>query len=106
MNEIKRAFQLTVMKWNWIVNNNGIADISSMINKVPTLNTLQSKNGLCDLYWLNSDNPCKGCPLLLDKDDITTNCSNSHHPYSIWFTDRSKDNAKQMLKFVKDKSIE
>ena len=101
MNLLK-AKELTVMKWNWIVSNNGISDISSMISKIPELGVTKTKCGLCDLFWLQED-ACKNCPLLIEKTDATTNCKSAHHPYRKWLDNKNTKTARKMLRYVNAK---
>lgn len=104
---LSKANEFAIIKWNWIVANNGVSDISSMISKIPELGVLKSKCGFCDMYWLHKDanSQCKDCPMLIDKTDLTSNCKSTHHPYNIWLNDKTLINAKRMLKYVRLKIL-
>jgi len=85
----KKAFELSIKKWELIVENDG----KNLDVWPKDLDSIMSHCGLCQFYG------CKDCPLNLDG----LCCVNWPHPWSIWRNDQTKENAQAVLELIKSK---
>ena len=101
----KHAIELSILKWEFIVENNGSS--FGLIEIYPELKSLMSYCGLCHKYnnkLGGKFNSCYGCPLVMINNNYNYNecgCSQREHLYRNWFYDRTKVNAQKLLDFLK-----
>ena len=99
---LKKAFELSIEKWEWIVKNNGYEDTSTLIDDIPSLKGLHAQCGLCQKYHeaiVGQRDGCKNCPLLINVGYCMTNL----HPYYEWRMNSNKGNAKAVLSLINEK---
>jgi len=88
---LKQAYELSLEKWQWIVDHDGKHD-----NLPEKFEKLFADCGYCQ-YWLGQLKlNCTDCPLFIDggfMNILTPNCCGSEHPYSIWYDNRTKETA-------------
>lgn len=89
----KKAIELSIKKWEWIVENDGSEDF--LLDEIPELNDLSANCGLCEKYWKN-DAFCRKCPINKDHD-----CYDKKHLFHIWLYDKTKKNAQKVLDLIK-----
>lgn len=111
-NDIKIAKQLCIIKWEYIVKNEGREQ--GLIDEYPTLTFYNSQCAYCQLFInqnLDADDKyqCNNCPLSIIKGD-GLNCLLPNHPYKKWYKLQHKPQvhnedrlnaAKEMLKLIK-----
>ena len=94
----KQAFELSIKKWECIVENDG--DERIVLKKYPRFKDYKGDCPLCELY---SDNACKECPIKPKRITSRFGCSNKTHPWSIWFDNSNSKNAQKVLDLIKSK---
>lgn len=101
----KEAKRLSVLKWQYIVDNDGIE--YGVHFKVEGLLGLQSNCGLCDKYQDTASKSlkyCAKCPIRLKVKDYSsignTGCWQDSHPYKIWSYNATKENAQAVLDLI------
>jgi len=85
----KQAKELSVKKWEYIVNNDG-RDYG-LLKKYPELDNLQSSCGYCEKYL------CDDCPI---NNGFLSGCVSKNHPYYKWTKNYTKANAQRMLNLI------
>ena len=89
---LKEAKELAIMKWEFIVENDG--DLDSIICEViPELSGLQNLCSYCELFLAKD---CQGCPLA-----VGCMCMEIEHPYSVWLHNSTTENAQKVLDLIK-----
>lgn len=94
----KQAKELSIKKWEYIVNNNGIP--AGLLDKYPELNELICYCGYCEKYELEN-HECGNCPLFIKVDGINHNCYADIHPWHKWYNNPTKTNAQKVLDLIK-----
>lgn len=94
----KEAKRLSILKWEYIVENNGSDD--RLIEEYPELDELTGNCGYCEIYNPFSenritDNGCSPCPLVVNKHPCTTTV------WYVWIRKRNKKNAQAVLDLIK-----
>ncbi|MCK5605320.1 hypothetical protein KAR91_25735 [Candidatus Pacearchaeota archaeon] len=100
----KKAIELSILKWEWIVKNNGELDFHELIKEIPELSKVLSSCGLCEKYIENReyDDWCNGCPICIyGKENESHGCTVEKHPWMIWTDNRTKINAQTVLNLIK-----
>jgi hypothetical protein len=95
----KKAIELSIKKWEWIVENwdaKYLAGINyeQLIRELPKLKFLNGLCGLCEFH----DGGCLLCPLGADSG---SGCDTEGHAWSNWYDDRTKENAQKVLDLIK-----
>ena len=93
----KKAFELSIKKWEWIVENNG--KLNGLTQAIPEIVSLAAHCGLCEYNDLHEDGFCGNCPIKVNG----KSCGSSAHPWSIWYDSRTKENAEKVLDLIKSK---
>ena len=94
----KKAIELSILKWEYIVGNNG--NESGLIEKHPILKEYRNGCSLCEYHIGNIDIICTKCPL-----------SNKEHKescsvlYFIWKWQMTKESAQKVLDQIKNINI-
>jgi hypothetical protein len=91
----KEALELSVKKWQMIVDNDGIYSLEIQRKFAK----FQNSCPLCHLYF--GYGACEGCPINLDKTDCA--CQTKGHPFKTWLDDRNKATAQSVLNLIKSK---
>jgi len=88
----EEAKRLSIIKWELYVNHNGYT------SNLPTeLDELQSNCGLCELHKTKFWHDCDECELSI----AGQACYKKDSLYNLWLENRSKQNAKNVLNFIK-----
>ena len=100
----KHALELSVKKWQYIVENDGDYYYDELISKYPELRNLKANCGLCEKYANKLGgkyNHCFGCPLLIPNDNYDYSkmgCCQIQHPFlHYFFYKNTKENAQKVL---------
>ncbi len=88
----KEAKRLSILKWEFIVKNDGDYKLCKLPEE---LRNLESQCGFCEKYYKKD---CDGCPI--NNTDIGK-CWYDKHPYSTWYHNRTVSNAQIMLDLIK-----
>jgi hypothetical protein len=101
----KKAIELSIKKWEIFVNNDGF--YNNLFEILPEVEQFPGNCAFCELY--NSiEKQCKGCPIRPDFHDYThslfTGCFQDKHPYNIWLTNKTKENAQAVLDLIIEKT--
>jgi hypothetical protein len=91
----KEALELSVKKWQMIVDNNGIYSLDIQRKFAEFTNSCP----LCHLYFKHGD--CTRCPINLSGKRYA--CENGEHPFNDWAGTHSKANAQKVLNLIKSK---
>lgn len=96
----KQAFDLSIRKWEGIVENGQIPrDILDM--------NLNYHCGLCEKYMdsnFESFERCKKCPICpKEKTCDSFGCKQNEHPFLLWALDKNPENAQKVLDLIKSK---
>ncbi len=95
----KKAIELSILKWEWIVKNDGSE--KGLIDAIPELEKLKAHCGLCELYVEdNTIRYCYGCPIC-PKKWYNLGCMKSGHKWYIWSNNPTKENAQKVLDLIK-----
>ena len=86
----KKAKELSLKKWEYIVKNNGLSE--GLLDKYPELIYLEANCGFCEKY-----EDCPICPLALPGDIY---CSSPSHPFRAWSCNPNKENAQAVLDLI------
>lgn len=103
----QKAKELCILKWQYIVDNNGSND--GLVEKYPQLSMLRCNCAYCELYVNTASKKnmhCVKCPIKPSKLDYLEygwGCDQEGHPYHKWTMNRTKINAQAMLNLVKRK---
>ena len=94
-----------ILKWQYIYDNDG--DISGLLNKYPELDDYIYGCSYCNIYTKIKNSICIKCPIsFFDELKINTKhipaCNFYQHPYYNWYICSTKENARWMLRIVKD----
>ena len=87
----KKAKELSIIKWEYIVGNNG--KWKGLYRVHPELNNLAAGCGYCEKY---GENNCDECPLLINNDA----CTDPGHPFHTWTERQTKENAQAVLDLI------
>lgn len=108
----ERAKELSIRKWEWIIENNGFVNNDRLIEELPELFDLAHYCGLCELYCFEHDSElshCLNCPIRPKREyyNNTTNtgCFQRIHPYYIWYNEPNIENAQAVLELIKNIEI-
>ncbi len=94
----KKAIELSILKWKWIVENNGSS--FQLTRALPELKELKGECGLCEYY-----NKCLVCPIY--NQDYGCHCDEGSveddyiHPWKIWYDNQTEENAQKVLDLIK-----
>lgn len=91
---LKEAVKWSLVKWNYIYNNNGSE--KGLIEANTELASLKYECGLCEMFD-NSTTPCAKCPLVINGKV----CRDIPHPWIAWYIHKTKDDAKAVLDLIK-----
>ena len=96
--DLKEAFELSRLKWEWIVSNDG--DDDGLLDAIPSLRGLMGDCGLCEYnFRVINRAGCSTCPINMGLDD---GCVNVDHPFNIWCNDPTKANAQAVLDLINE----
>lgn len=97
---LKKAFELSIEKWEMIVKNNG-----DHPDKYPKeITCLINKCGLCEYNEPRGPDMCNGCPINCGTIGVYgVSCNADEHLYTIWSDDRTKANAQAVLDLINEK---
>lgn len=84
----KKAKELSLKKWKYIVGNNGSED--GLTAAIPEIKDFSANCGYCEKY------ECYECPLFID--DKT--CTSYGHLYCIWVQNQTTENAQAVLDLI------
>ena len=87
---------IELMKWNFIVENDGKFNRELYITLHPEVEKLINLSAFCNKYY-HTRLSCKWCEMRIREND----CNDYIHPYTKWFINNNKENAIKMLEFVK-----
>lgn len=104
----KEAIELSIKKWEWIVDNGGSYSVTELIGKFPGLEDFHNGCPLCELYYETSEGKkkrCAECPLAekykrIYKDNC--GCHMKSHPFNKWCMTYSKEDAQKVLDMLKN----
>jgi len=89
---LQEAYELCIIKWEAIVENNGIKP-----SQIKGLEILE--NSICDCGYCHYYNSCSDCPLLINE---IGDCCELDHPWTIWLNNQTKENAQAVLQLIRD----
>lgn len=92
----KEAKILAIIKWTYIVNNNGSE--RGLLEAHPELKHLNGYCGFCELIIEKYHGKCKKC--VLYKKDIGKCGSGDNHPYTIWHYNNTTKAAQAVLDLI------
>jgi hypothetical protein len=103
----KKAKELCILKWEYIVNNNG--SYNGLLNKYPELTNLINDCAYCELYYDTKNkklNNCAKCPIKLKTEYYNSfydvSCQQTNHLYYAWYKKQTKENAEAILNLIKN----
>jgi hypothetical protein len=106
---LEEAKALSIKKWEFIVDHNGDEDEDLMFKDFPELQNLKNDCALCELFYDTKDVGlycCAGCPIRPNIDDYddtqNTGCYQKIHPYYIWSSISTQENAQKVLDLIKN----
>ena len=103
----KEAVELSIKKWEWIVENDGILVSILLYEKIPKLSVLISGCGLCEKYIKTDDNhhySCYKCPIIsndYNPKEENLGCRTKGHVWNKWTHKQTKKNAQKVLDLIK-----
>jgi len=89
---LKKAFELSIEKWERIIQDNG----QNTFKDMPQLNSLLNECGMCEYYRQD----CSECVINCGFDD---GCNNTNHVYLIWSNHSTITNAQAVLDLINEK---
>jgi len=94
---VQKAYRYAVLKWDYIVQNNGFSD--GLYNKHPKLKDFIAGCSYCELFQRND---CFSCPIKIDnrKSIYDCSCNDHEHPFHKWACNKSYETAKEVLNFI------
>ena len=105
----KKAKELCIKKWEYIVNNDGILDGERLRFAIPEISSLPGKCAYCELYRHTESVKfyyCFKCPLRpkysKDYDKYNFGCHQQNHSFKIWYNNNTKENAQKVLDLIKN----
>lgn len=105
----KKAKELCIKKWEYIVNNDGILDGERLRFAIPEIKDLSAECAYCELYLYTVSAKiyyCFECPLRpkysKDYDEYDYGCLQQNHPFNIWWDNKTKENAQKVLDLIKN----
>jgi hypothetical protein len=100
----KEAFRLSILKWEYIVENDGQDVIPGEVESLDMIGNC----ALCEKYLHTTDTvlrQCAECPIRPDIKDYDElggmGCRQEVHPFQIW--DYTKETAIKVLELIKSK---
>jgi len=101
----EEAIELSIKKWEWIVNNKGILDTKKLLLDIPELKNIKNNCGLCELHLHHG--LCINCPLdIIEGDIVHIGCQKDGHPENEWFNKQNTSTAKKVLKLIRSLKCE
>jgi hypothetical protein len=100
----KKAVELSIKKWEWIVENNGKINYDKLFKDLPELEGLLAQCGLCQLYVKDIciEKWCEGCPIdIAERGNASHGCFAKDHPWNTWRKYGTKENAQAVLDLIK-----
>lgn len=104
----EKAIELSIKKWQWIVDNNGSNNLYKLLRAVPELKDIEEYCGLCHKYLRVMTKPysvsCGKCPIDITKTnrkDHTSGCWQDGHPFMIFEACPTKEYAQKVLDLIK-----
>ncbi len=104
----KKAIELSILKWEWIVKNDGDDNSSELLEAIPELENIEEYCGLCHKYLKVTYDPysvsCDKCPIDIiktKKNNHTSGCWQNEHPFNIYECETTKENAQKVLDLIK-----
>jgi len=107
----KKAKELCILKWEWIIKNNGKFDdgnLHQLCKDIPELEDISAHCGYCEKYSHTSSvniSQCAKCPIRpkfsKDYHIYEFGCYQPNHPFGIWFYNHSVKNAQAVLDLIK-----
>jgi hypothetical protein len=98
----KEADRLVLLKWIWLAKNSDHSyELGNrLVYEIPLLENLLNQCGYCEKYITHENKyRCSKCPIY--KYDAKQGCMRKTSLYQKWGNDSTKENANEMLKFIK-----
>lgn len=105
----KKAKELAILKWKYIIENEGHNNIFQLRLKYPELIGLRHNCGYCEKYLYTTSKTltfCAKCPIrpkMKNYDDIdNVGCAQKIHPFNQWRENdyNAKENAQAVLDLI------
>lgn len=111
----EKAKEISIKKWEWVVDNEGIDDkydedtdtFTDVSTALPELKDLTFTCGYCELYHkeIRGVQNCKGCPINIPKEDYdskgSNGCSQDKHPWTQWNNNECVETAQAVLDLIR-----
>ena len=101
----RQAKALSIKKWEFIVKNGGDPHLKRLPIEV---RDLRAHCGYCEKYFTlhgasSVRSVCGKCPLVKNEDlnAIDSGCVQPGHPYAIWASSSTKENAQAVLDLIR-----
>lgn len=96
---LKEAKRLSLLKWEFIVNNGGDFGLGKMITEQPELKSLNNNCGFCEraAQKFGGCQDKSNCPLWVGN----LACPDTGHPWDTWRDISTRENAEAVLDLIK-----
>ena len=94
---LQEAYDLAILKWQWVVNRGGGQYKEDLAEEIPELGNFPANCSYCELFY---EDYCEGCPLNITPEFGGHGCLEETHPWNIWMDDLTKENAEKVLELI------